>query len=549
MCPPFPPPDNVMCTVVGRRFLIPLVQSMVRKLIRLLTICLIAGAWPSGQALAGAELYQQHCAACHGVQRLGLSGPALLPGNLKRLRKPDAIQAITAGLAATQMPAFGAQLSADEIQSLVEFIYSPPEQPPRWEAADIEASHRILNSELLGPDAAQLPPVYEADHLNLFLVVEAGDHHVSVLDGDSFERLQRFKSRHALHGGPKYSSNGRYVYFASRDGWITKYDMYRLQKVAEVRAGINTRNTAVSADDRYVMVGNYLPHTLVVLDARDLSLVKIIPVLDRNGENTSRVSAVYTAAPRDSFIVALKDLKEVWEISYLDEPPAVFNSYVHDYRMGEGLAEQGLFPVRRIELDDYLDDFFFDQAYHHLIGASRSDRKGQVVNLLVGRKIATIELNGMPHLGSGISWSYRGRTVMASPNLNSGTVSIIDMENWQVIKKLDTLGPGFFMRSHEQSPYAWVDVFFGPNRDAMHIIDKSSLEIVRTLRPVPGKTSAHVEFTRDGKYALLSIWDPDGAVIVYDATTLEEITRLPMNKPSGKYNVYNKITRSEGTSH
>jgi hypothetical protein len=123
------------------------------------------------------------------------------------------------------------------------------------------------------------------------------------------------------------------------------------------------------------------------------------------------------------------------------------------------------------------------------------------------------------------------------------------MENWQVIKKLDTLGPGFFMRSHEQSPYAWVDVFFGPNRDAMHIIDKSSLEIVRTLRPVPGKTSAHVEFTRDGKYALLSIWDPDGAVIVYDATTLEEITRLPMNKPSGKYNVYNKITRSEGTSH
>jgi hypothetical protein len=83
----------------------------------------------------------------------------------------------------------------------------------------------------------------------------------------------------------------------------------------------------------------------------------------------------------------------------------------------------------------------------------------------------------------------------------------------------------------------------------MHIIDKSSLEIVRTLRPVPGKTSAHVEFTRDGKYALLSIWDPDGAVIVYDATTLEEITRLPMNKPSGKYNVYNKITRSEGTSH
>jgi len=47
----------------------------------------------------------------------------------------------------------------------------------------------------------------------------------------------------------------------------------------------------------------------------------------------------------------------------------------------------------------------------------------------------------------------------------------------------------------------------------------------------------------------VSIWETDGAVVVYDAATLEEVKRLPMNKPSGKYNVHNKITRSEGTSH
>jgi hypothetical protein len=38
-------------------------------------------------------------------------------------------------------------------------------------------------------------------------------------------------------------------------------------------------------------------------------------------------------------------------------------------------------------------------------------------------------------------------------------------------------------------------------------------------------------------------------VVVYDADSLEEVKRLPMKKPSGKYNVYNKITRSRGTSH
>ena len=64
-----------------------------------------------------------------------------------------------------------------------------------------------------------------------------------------------------------------------------------------------------------------------------------------------------------------------------------------------------------------------------------------------------------------------------------------------------------------------------------------------------GKTAAHVEFDKDGRHALLSIWDRDGAVIVYEGESLRELKRLPMDKPSGKYNVWNKITRERGTSH
>ena len=89
----------------------------------------------------------------------------------------------------------------------------------------------------------------------------------------------------------------------------------------------------------------------------------------------------------------------------------------------------------------------------------------------------------------------------------------------------------------------------GKEKDTLQLIDKQSLEIAKTLTPSPGKTAAHVEFTRDGKYALVSIWEQDGELVVYDAETLQEIKRLPMKKPSGKYNVYNKITRSSGTSH
>ncbi len=298
---------------------------------------------PAGAAPDAAALYASHCAACHGVDRLGGTGPALLPDNLQRLRKDNAAAVIAGGLPATQMPAFTGTLDADQIDALVAYIYTTPDRIPAWGEAEIRASHVIHKPELLTAAAADLKPVYSADPLNLFLVVEAGDHHVTVLDGDNLEPIHRFKSRYALHGGPKYSSTGRYVYFASRDGWISKFDMYRLETIAEMRAGINTRNAAVSADDRFVMVGNYLPHSLVVLDARDLGLVKVIPVQDDFGHG-SRVSAVYTAPPRESFIVALKDLKEVWEISYARDPEPVYRGLMHDYRMGEGLAETGRFP-------------------------------------------------------------------------------------------------------------------------------------------------------------------------------------------------------------
>ncbi|RMD93392.1 MAG: cytochrome C oxidase Cbb3, partial [Alphaproteobacteria bacterium] len=130
-----------------------------------------------------------------------------------------------------------------------------------------------------------------------------------------------------------------------------------------------------------------------------------------------------------------------------------------------------------------------------------------------------------------------------------GKLTVIDTGSFEVVKVIETLGPGFFLRGHENSRYIWADVFFGPDRDVIHVIDKDSLQIVRTLRPAPGKTVAHVEFDRDGSHAFVSVWEDPGALIVYDAATLEEVTRLPMRKPSGKYNVWNKISFSEGTSH
>jgi len=498
---------------------------------------------PRSHAADARTNYLQHCAVCHGADRLGGVGPALIPENLVRVRQHEALKVIADGREATQMPGFSSALSSTDIQALRDYVYTALSVVPEWTDQQILAS-RVVHA----PVAKLTRPAHRADPLNLFVVVESGDHHATVLDGDRLEPLTRFQTRYALHGGPKFSPDGRFVYFASRDGWVSKYDLWNLRMIAEVRAGLNTRNAAVSGDGKFIAVANYLPHTLVILDS-DLQLVKVLRVQDQEGKSTSRVSAVYDAGPRSSFVAALKDVKELWEISYDPKAHDIPQGLIHDFQYREGSFVPGFLNPRRTQLDDYLDDFFFTQDYNVVMGGSRDGKQGQVVHLDVRRRIAALALSGMPHLGSGITWPYAGRTVMASTNLKDAVVTVIDTQSWKPVKQIPTAGPGFFLRSHENTPYAWVDAMMSPRKDTLQIIDKRTLQVAGEVTPMPGKTAAHVEFTRDGRYALVSVWEMDGAIVVYDAATLKEVKRIPMRKPVGKYNVYNKITRSEGTSH
>ncbi len=86
----------------------------LRRTLRALPFAFLLLA-PASQSADVERLYQDHCAQCHNPQRLGGMGPALLPGNLKRLRKPAAFEVISKGRVATQMPAFADKLGSSQI--------------------------------------------------------------------------------------------------------------------------------------------------------------------------------------------------------------------------------------------------------------------------------------------------------------------------------------------------------------------------------------------------------------------------------------------------
>lgn len=117
--------------------------------------------------------------------------------------------------------------------------------------ADIKASRIVLQAP--GGLAATPAALFQGvDMMNLFIVAEPVDGQVTVLDGDRLEPVHRFTPRQRLHGEPTFTPDGRYLFFASHDGWITKFDIWNLQTVAEVRAGIETRTLTISHDGKYL---------------------------------------------------------------------------------------------------------------------------------------------------------------------------------------------------------------------------------------------------------------------------------------------------------
>ena len=73
----------------------------------------------------GAQLYRLHCASCHGADRLGGIGPALLPESLERLRPPLAAKAIALVKqnGATYMDLYGRRLVDVAIAIIVGHLF------------------------------------------------------------------------------------------------------------------------------------------------------------------------------------------------------------------------------------------------------------------------------------------------------------------------------------------------------------------------------------------------------------------------------------------
>jgi hypothetical protein len=460
---------------------------------------LLANTGVAATVPAAAEvrtLYQEHCASCHGARRYGGYAPPLIPQTLGSKDDEALTRAIVEGLPNTQMAAFRKVVDDEQARGLAGLLREPLGEI-RWSEEDIAASRREIPL-----DVGALPARIRRE--NLTLVVERGTASVSVVDGDSLIELDRYPVGR-IHGGLKFDRRFRRVFASTRDGTVVEYDLVRGGLRTKVKVGVNTRNIAVSPDGDFIAAANQLPAGLVVLDAQ-LKPQKVFPL-------EGQPSAVYHLPGSDRFILTLRTAPLLYSVRTTD------------------------FSLRTLELPEPFEDFVFVPGRSQLVASSRGGSRLLLYDYESERVLATLPTRGLPHLFSACFFTREGALYAAFNHLGVPLLSVVDMQSFRIEKEFPLRGPGFFARTHPGSPYIWVDT----NTEAIQLVEKETLELLEeALTPKPGKMAMHIEFTADGKQALVSVWDDDGAVVIYDSASLEERGRLPYVMPVGKYNAGNK---------
>jgi mono/diheme cytochrome c family protein len=442
------------------------------------------------------ETYHRLCASCHGVHRYGGYAPPLIPQALGSRTEDELRRVILDGRLSTQMPAFGNELDEPAAAGLVSLLHAPVGEI-RWGPDEIEAS-RIDHWGV--PD--RIPASVRRE--NVILVVERGTGSVSVLDGDSMTELDRFPAGR-IHGGLKFDRAYSRVVAATRDGTVVDYDLARGRVRTRVKVAVNTRNIALSPDGSWLAVANQLPQNVVILDG-DLRPRAAFAL-------AGQPSGVYPLPGRPAFVLTLRSLPTLYVIPY----PSL--------------------ALRAVELPEPFEDFVLVPGERRLIASSRAGRRILLYDLDREQVLGSLETEGLPHLFSACFFERDGARLVALNHIGVPRLTILDLAQFRALREIPLAGAGFFVRTHPGTPFLWA----ATNTEGIQLVDKRTLEPVpRPLVPAPGKQAMHVEFDAEGERALVSVWHDEGAVVIYDARTLEQVGRLPYAMPVGKYNAFNK---------
>ena len=507
------------------------------------------------------QVYADACQGCHGVNRQGNLGPNLLPtGQLAGQSDEQVFGTIKNGRSGTSMDTkFFPDLAAndDDVCAMVAFLRSAVDTSTlTWDVNDINSSMRIMYpgeqcgglkddgtqdtacTKTLAEVEATLPAIGTATHdlENLMLVTERESRKIAVFDASATDTTDNKKgvfvgeidASYRAHGytydpaqdvsdGSIVEERKRWVYNVGRDGFLYKMDLVTLEPIARVRVGIDSRAIAVSDDGKYVIVGNYIPYSAVIVDTATLQVAQYIDTTAGNtvSSTDSRVAGInatqrwigydgssYTQSGVGGyFLMLLKDAGEAWRIDYT------------------GTA--GSFAIQKLaNVGQILHEAFNSEDQATFFATAQGS--GHMTVIDVASWTETLKISGgiKPHPGPGALWSFdvNGNGSIENDEYFGATIHIGDSQLlvWNVAAAeagtndsftVATGGPGLFVNTLESATGVWSDQVFSTTdttsimkfskdpsvmQDAANRMDISISGAVKLVHPEVDATGAYV---------------------------------------------------------
>jgi nitrite reductase (NO-forming)/hydroxylamine reductase len=481
------------------------------------------------------DVYFNRCAGCHGLYRTGATGPNIGAERAQWIGT-DGLAALLRHGTPRGMPNFGTSgvLTEDDIHRLSGFLQLPPPDPPALPMAEIEASWNLVVAVADRPTA----PAHALNWMNFFGVIERDAGKISIYDGDTRERVVRLDVGFAVHI-LRSSGSGRYFYAIGRDGLVSLIDLWSATPmiVASVKGCHDARSVEGSKfegfEDRYLVQGCYWPPQYVVYDGLTLEPLarNDLPMEDINGATLPevRVAAIVSSPFEPLWVLALKESGMVALVDY----------------------NQPGFPlVASIATERFLHDGGWDPSGRYFLVAANASNKMVVVDVAERSFVTSFTTGNTPHPGRGTNWiDPEFGWVNATPHIGEGKLSIYGVDPvdhpdhaWQVVREIALPAAGsLFVKTHANSPWVFIDMTLSATHGRQVCVYAKGSGVLDHCFDVASTGKAvHFEFNQDGSQVWIADWASDGAIVVLDSQTLEQVDRLEgLQTPTGKFNVYN----------
>ena len=326
------------------------------------------------------------------------------------------------------------------------------------------------------------------------------------------------------HASVVFSRDQRYAFIFGRDGGLSKIDLLQDKLDKRIIQAGNSIGGAISQDGKLIAVSNYTPGGVKVFSSDTLELVADIPATYADGKLSKVVGLV--DAPGQRFVFSLFDAGEIWTLD-LKNPQ---NPLIEKFK------NIGKLPYDALITPDghYYIAGLFGESGLALLDLWNTQLGIKRILPDYVKSEEKLPVYKMPHLEG---WAVADDYVFV-PAIGKHEVLVLNKQNWTLVKAIAVPGQPVFVMARPDGRQVWVN-FAMPDNHQLQVIDVKDLSLSKNLSP--GKAVLHMEFTPRGEQVWVAVRD-DNQVVIYDTETLQEITRLPAEKPNGIFLVHEPIS-------